>query len=85
MQRAAVLLSTDLLSVDHATDAVVQRVLCEEFGGCTLIMIAHRLSSILDFNCVAVLERGELVECGPSGGLLSWESKFKRLVDAQSY
>ena len=45
----------------------------EEFKNSTLVVIAHRLDTILDFDCVAVLDQGELVEFGNEAGG-SWEA-----------
>ncbi|KAK6836235.1 hypothetical protein PG987_006730 [Apiospora arundinis] len=52
-------------SVDNQTDAQMQQVIREEFRGHTVVMIAHRLSSLIDFDKVAVLDNGRLVEFGP--------------------
>lgn len=48
----------------------MQKLIREEFKGRTIIAIAHRLETILDFDRVAVLDSGKLVECGPPGELL---------------
>lgn len=40
----------------------MQDLIRSEFRGRTIIMIAHRLSSLLDFDRVAVLDGGKLVE-----------------------
>jgi len=42
-------------SVDITTDKLMQRVIREEFAGATIIAIAHRLDTILDFDKIAVL------------------------------
>ncbi|EHK96575.1 putative Multidrug resistance-associated protein 1 [Glarea lozoyensis 74030] len=49
-------------SVDITTDILMQRVIREEFAGSTIIAIAHRLDTIFDFDKVAVLSEGQLVE-----------------------
>ncbi|KAI1313225.1 P-loop containing nucleoside triphosphate hydrolase protein [Xylaria venustula] len=58
-------------SVDVKTDAQMQEVIRNEFKHHTIIMIAHRLSSLLDFDNILVLDQGSLVETGHPTELLS--------------
>jgi ABC-type multidrug transport system fused ATPase/permease subunit len=46
-------------SIDSATDAVLQRVIKQEFSGCTVITIAHRVPSVTDSDMVMVLSYGK--------------------------
>ncbi|KAK8066686.1 hypothetical protein PG997_013433 [Apiospora hydei] len=57
--------------VDPTTDATMQRVIRECFQAQTIIMIAHRLKGLLDFDRVVVLDTGRLIEVGPPKDLLS--------------
>lgn len=59
-----------MFSVDTETDAKMQQLIRSEFQDYTIIMIAHRLSSLVDFDQVAVLDGGKLVEFGNSADLL---------------
>ncbi|KAF5815059.1 putative ABC-type xenobiotic transporter [Helianthus annuus] len=45
-------------SVDTATDGMIQQTLVEHFTDTTMIMIAHRITSVLDSDMVLVLEQG---------------------------
>ncbi|KAH8681655.1 putative ATP-binding cassette transporter [Xylariales sp. PMI_506] len=58
-------------NVDTETDAVMQRVLREEFGDCTVLTVAHRLDTIMDCDCIAVMDQGRLVEYGAPQELLA--------------
>jgi len=49
-------------SVDHATDEKIQTTLRSEFNESTLITIAHRLRTIMDYDKILVLNEGRLVE-----------------------
>lgn len=70
------------ISVDTKTDALMQKLIRTEFQGRTIIMIAHRLSSLLDFDCVIVLDGGRLVELGQPAKLLEdGSSYFARLYN----
>lgn len=52
-------------NVDEETDRLMRGVVREEFGGYTIITIAHRMETILDSDLVAVLDGGRLVAFGP--------------------
>ncbi|KAI9149384.1 ABC transporter C family member [Paramyrothecium foliicola] len=70
-------------SVDSATDAKMQDIIRSEFTDRTIIMIAHRLDTILDFDTIAVLDRGILVDCGrPQDLLVDKDGAFSRLYEA---
>lgn len=70
-------------SVDVASDALMQRVIREEFAGCTILAVAHRLNTIMDFDRVAVLAEGELVELGRPEELVTKEGGwFRGLCEA---
>jgi ATP-binding cassette subfamily C (CFTR/MRP) protein 1 len=66
--------------IDPATDITIQAVIKEDFSDRTVIMIAHRLQSLVDFDRVFVLDSGRLVEDGAPKDLLSDEqSAFRAL------
>ena len=71
-------------SVDRKTDELMQRIIREEFKDCTILAVAHRLETILDFDRIAVLDRGKLAECDSPATLLSQQSAFKELYDTYS-
>lgn len=63
----------------------MQKIIRSEFKGCTVIMIAHRLDSLLDFDRIGVLDKGRLVEFGEPQKLLATEgSAFGKLYHAKS-
>ncbi|KAI8099375.1 uncharacterized protein BX664DRAFT_321113 [Halteromyces radiatus] len=49
-------------SVDFETDAKIQHTIRQEFSDSTLICIAHRIRTIIDYDKVLVLDHGKLVE-----------------------
>lgn len=69
-------------SIDVTTDKLVQRVIREEFKDATIISVAHRLDTILDFDRIAILSDGELVEFDSPQALLARPSAFKELYNS---
>jgi ABC-type multidrug transport system fused ATPase/permease subunit len=51
-------------AIDNATDALIQHSIRAEFGDSTLIVVAHRLATVADFNKILVLSDGRVVEFG---------------------
>lgn len=49
-------------AVDITTDALIQETIRREFLNSTVLTIAHRLNTILDYNRIVVLEKGEVAE-----------------------
>ena len=49
-------------AVDMETDALIQRSIREEFPNSTVLVVAHRLSTVADFDKILVLSDGCLVE-----------------------
>lgn len=69
-------------SVDRKTDALMQRVIREEFAQHTIIAVAHRLETILDFDRILVLDKGTVVECDNPAELLGRQSVFRDLYES---
>ncbi|KAG4438100.1 hypothetical protein IFR05_006421 [Cadophora sp. M221] len=67
-------------SIDVETDKLIQKVIREEFAGATVIVVAHRLETIMDFDRVVVVSAGRIVEVGEPRGLLEKrEGLFREL------
>ena len=49
-------------SIDLAMDVLIQRSIREEFSDSTLLVIAHRLSTVADFDRILVLDDGRVAE-----------------------
>ncbi|EQB44229.1 ABC transporter [Colletotrichum gloeosporioides Cg-14] len=71
-------------SLNDQSSRVIDEVLRSWFRDWTIIAIAHKLESIVDFDRVAVVDAGELVEYGRPKELLERDSAFKALYDCSS-
>ncbi|XP_049372840.1 ABC transporter C family member 12-like isoform X2 [Solanum verrucosum] len=70
-------------AVDVRTDALIQRTIREEFKTCTMLIIAHRLNTIIHTNCILVLDAGKVVEYDtPQNLLLNERSVFSNIVQS---
>jgi ABC-type multidrug transport system fused ATPase/permease subunit len=67
-------------AVDGAADAALQRVVRSAFAGTTLVVVAHRLSTVADFDKVLVLRDGEAVEFGAPRELAARRGLFWEMV-----
>jgi len=63
-QPALLLLDEATSAIDPRTQEEVQNTIITAFPNSTLVAIAHRLETILEFDYVAVMERGEVIEQG---------------------
>jgi ABC-type multidrug transport system fused ATPase/permease subunit len=52
-------------SMDSQTDTVVQRTIREQFRESTMIIIAHRIATVMLCDYILVMEKGRAVEFGP--------------------
>lgn len=84
----AILRSPDLLILDEATSALdtesereVQHALENAMKGRTVLMVAHRLSTIVNADEILVLEQGQIVERGTHQQLLARNGRYAQLWD----
>uniref|UniRef100_A0A915PNG2 ABC-type glutathione-S-conjugate transporter n=1 Tax=Setaria digitata TaxID=48799 RepID=A0A915PNG2_9BILA len=72
-------------SVDLATDSLIQETIRREFRDSTVLTIAHRLNTIIDYDRVMVLENGSIQEFDSPQNLLANRSSlfFSLACDAQ--
>lgn len=69
-------------NVDNTTDSLIQETIRTAFKEYTVLTIAHRLHTILDYDRVMVLDAGELKEFDTPKNLLSNpDSMFSKLMD----
>ncbi|KAF7889491.1 uncharacterized protein EAF02_001906 [Botrytis sinoallii] len=83
LSRPKVLLLDEATSaVDMSTDTLIQRSIREEFANTTLLVVAHRLSTVADFDRILVMRDGVAAEFGSPRELLEIEDGvFKGMVE----
>ena len=65
---------------------MIQRIVRQKFSKHTIIAVAHKLDTIIDFDKVAVLENGVLTEFDNPGTLLAdSNSAFSKLYSRGGY
>ncbi len=69
--------------LDSITESQIQESLWELMQDKTTIVIAHRLSTLLDMDRILVFDKGKIVEDGTHKKLLSNNGLYKTLWDAQ--
>ncbi|KAI3903564.1 hypothetical protein MKW98_032218 [Papaver atlanticum] len=70
-------------AVDVRTDALIQKTIREEFKSCTMLIIAHRINTIIDCDRVLLLDAGQVLEFDTPEDLLSNEgSGFSKMVQS---
>lgn len=80
---SVLILDEPTTSLDSQTDAFVQKIIRSEFQKHTIIAVAHRIDTIMDFDVVFVLGQGQVVESGRPMDLVQRDSRFRDLFQMQ--
>ena len=70
-------------SIDTRTEAQIQRGMDALMEGRTVFVIAHRLSTVRNADCIVVIEHGEIEEKGSHQELLDRQGRYYRLYTGQ--
>jgi ATP-binding cassette subfamily B protein len=66
-------------SIDTRTEKLIEKGMDSLMKGRTVFVIAHRLSTVRNANCIMVLEHGEIIERGEHDDLLKQKGKYYQL------
>ena len=66
-------------ALDSANERAIQAELRTAAQGKTALVIAHRLSTVVDAHEIVVLDQGRVVERGPHAQLLALEGRYARM------
>ena len=70
-------------SIDTRTEALIQKGMDALMEGRTVFVIAHRLSTVRNSNCIVVIEHGQIEEKGDHEDLLEKKGRYYRLYTGQ--
>jgi ATP-binding cassette subfamily B protein len=70
-------------ALDTATDARLRQALAREVGDATMIVVAQRVSTILQADQIVVLEDGAVVGLGTHKELLETSAEYREIVESQ--
>lgn len=70
-------------ALDFKTDKALRQALSAETGEATVVIVAQRISTIIDADRIIVVENGEVVGMGKHDELLKTCDVYKEIVDSQ--
>ncbi len=80
---AILILDEAASALDAESESLVQKAIEELQGDRTILVVAHRLSTIMKADVIHVLEGGEIVETGTLEELLARPGRFRQLYELQ--
>lgn len=77
-----ILLDEATASIDYKSDAMIQQTIRDQFSLSTILTIAHRLRSIIDYDMILVMDAGKVVEYDdPYALIANKDSLFYSMCD----
>jgi ATP-binding cassette subfamily B protein len=70
-------------ALDGETEEVIREALSRLMKGRTVIAIAHRLSTVRNFDRIVVLQAGSILQDGPPEMLLRQDGLYRQLVERE--
>lgn len=84
VRRPPIMVFDDSLSaVDAETDAQIRHALRENIGASTVILIAHRLTTLMHADQIIVLDKGRIAQRGTHEELLQQDGIYRQIYDLQ--
>ena len=80
---AVLLLDEATSALDAESEEAVQRGLDQAMAGRTVLVIAHRLSTVQEADSIVVLEHGQIVDEGNHDVLMASDGRYRDLCERQ--
>ena len=85
IRKPPVMVFDDSLSaVDAETDAKIRAAMKENVQDATVILIAHRITTLMNADQIIVMDQGRIIERGTHEELLAQNGVYKKIYDLQS-
>ena len=85
MMNAPVMVFDDSMSsLDIETDAIIRESLRVDTAGATVVLISHRISTLMNADMIMVLDDGRVAEIGTHSELVEKNGIYRRVFDLQS-
>lgn len=84
-QPSIILLDEATSAIDNISEIEVQRAFDTLLQGRTVIAVAHRLSTVKDFDRIVVLDQGRVAEEGTYAELIAKQGLLYRLVEGPAH
>lgn len=83
-QKTPIMVFDDSLSaVDAETDAKIRQALRKNLGDSTVILISHRITTLMQAECILVLDKGRVAEMGSHEELMRNHGIYRHIYDMQ--
>lgn len=83
-QPKILILDDSTSAVDTATEAMIRKAFKEELQGSTKIIIAQRISSVMDSDIIIVMNDGKITGAGTHGELLENNVEYREIYESQT-
>lgn len=84
LQKAPIMIFDDSLSaVDSETDSLIRKALKEHMKDATVILVSHRITTLMTANNILVLNQGEISEMGTHQELITQDGIYRRIYEIQ--
>jgi ABC-type multidrug transport system fused ATPase/permease subunit len=72
-------------ALDSITESRVMKSICNLSDKLSILIIAHRLSTVRDCDRIIFLDSGKLVDCGTFEYLIQTNSQFRKMSSLSNY
>jgi ATP-binding cassette subfamily B protein len=84
LQKSPIMVFDDSLSaVDSETDSLIRKALKEHMKDATVIIVSHRITTLMGANNIIVLHQGKIAEMGNHLELIGQDGIYRKIYDIQ--